>query len=459
MLDLERPGHPVRFVKTGDHGAVVELAWSPDGRRLAFTAEVDPPRFIVGPDHAHRPPAPPNAKTAETPSPRARRMTRADWRWDGEGHRDRWTHLFVVDWGDGRPRQVTSGDWGVSDIAWHPDGRSIAFSSDRGPDADLRYRTTIWAVDVDGAPKRDARAAKAASEPREILAPAGWANHAAWSPDGRWIAAIGILEPEPLDDVMPDILVGPADGSRPPHALDPELDRPIGNWTDTDLNGWMVDGRHGPAWVDDRRLVATVSDRGRAHPHVYTIDSKTGRLIERTVAATGDLVTHTIAVAAGPAEPPRIAFLATNGTSAMDLYTTDGADPANPRRRSTFGSAWQDRHPMPEMRRIEVPGAGRPDRHPGSPLRPAPATRPSRRSSTSTAGRSAPGHRLRTSRSSCSSPLATAWSCRTSAARPRTAVTGSGRSSGTGAGSTPPTSTPQSITSSSSASPILSGSG
>ena len=44
----------------------------------------------------------------------------------------------------------------------------------------------------------------------------------------------------------------------------------------------------------------------------------------------------------------------------MDLYTTDGADPANPRRRSTFGSAWQDRHPMPEMRRIEVPGPAGP---------------------------------------------------------------------------------------------------
>ena len=67
--------------------------------------------------------ATPTRKPRETPSPRARRITRADWRWDGEGHRDRWTHLFVVDWGDGRPRQVTSGDWGVSDIAWHPDGK------------------------------------------------------------------------------------------------------------------------------------------------------------------------------------------------------------------------------------------------------------------------------------------------------------------------------------------------
>ena len=44
----------------------------------------------------------------------------------------------------------------------------------------------------------------------------------------------------------------------------------------------------------------------------------------------------------------------------MDLYTTDGPDPANPRRRSTFGSAWQDRHPMPEMRRLDVPGPGGP---------------------------------------------------------------------------------------------------
>lgn len=367
LLDLARPGTPVRFVRTGDHGAVTELAWSPDGRRLAFTAEVDPPRFIVGPTTPVGRRRRPNAKaTAETPAPRARHITRADWRWDGEGHRDRWSHLFVVDRGDGRPRQVTSGDWGVSDIAWHPDGRSIAFAADRGSDADLHPRTTIWAVDVAGTPKRGAKAgrASATAEPREILAAPGWANHPAWSPDGRWIAAIGVLDPEHLDDVMPDILVGPADGSSPPHALDPDLDRPIGNWTDTDLNGWMVDGRHGPAWLDDHRLVATVSDRGRSHPHVYTIDPTTGRLVERTVAATGDLTTHTLAVAPTPdSDPdgsPRIAFLATNGVQAMDLYTTDGPDPAHPRRRSTIGSTWQARYPMPEMRRLDVPGPAGP---------------------------------------------------------------------------------------------------
>jgi dipeptidyl aminopeptidase/acylaminoacyl peptidase len=214
-------------------------------------------------------------------------------------------------------------------------------------------RSTIWAVDV------DAPATTKKAEPREILAAGGWANHPAWSPDGRWVAAVGILEPEPLDDISPGILLGPADGSRAPHALDPDLDRPIGNWTDTDLNGWMVSGRPGPAWVDDRRLVATVSDRGRSHPHVYTIDPKDGRLVTRTVAATGDRTAHTLAVApTADGDPPRIAFLGTDGTRAMDLYTTDGADPAHPRRRTSFGSAWQDRHAMPDMRRLDVPAPG-----------------------------------------------------------------------------------------------------
>ncbi len=355
-LDLRAAGK-ARFARIGDHGGVTEVAWSPDGRRIAYTASVDPPRFIVGRAPPLRPRRRAGAKPpAETPSPRARRITRTDWRWDGEGHIDRWSHLFVVDRLGWKPRQVTTGDWGVSDIAWHPDGRTIAFIADRSPEPDLHPRPTTWTVDV------DARKGTG-GEPREVLAPGGWASHPAWSPDGRWLAAVGVLEPQPLDDRSPQVLLGPADGSRPPHALDPDLDRAVGNWTDTDLNGWMVDGRHGPTWIDDRRLVATVSDRGRSHPHVYTIEPVTGRLLERTLAATGDLTTHTTAVAqadpaADPEGPPVIAFLATDGVRAMDLYTTDGPGPAQRRRRSTFGSAWQDRHPMPEMRRLDIPGPG-----------------------------------------------------------------------------------------------------
>lgn len=331
-------GGTPRRLRRGAHGGMGEIAWSPDGSRLAFTAEVDPPRFLVGPVA--------RVGTASKASPRARHITRTDWRWDEEGHRDRWTHLFVIEARLGaRPRQVTSGDWGVSDIAWHPDGRTVAFSADRGLEPDLVPGTTIWAVDVDP----DATS----TEPREIMAPGGWANHPAYSLDGRWVAAIGVMEPEPLDDLSPTILVAPADGSRSTAPTDilPGLDRPIGNWVDSDLTGWMVSGRHGPWWADDSTIVATVSDRGRSHPHAVVIDSTTGSPIRDSRLIDGDVVTHTIATGGSV-----LAYLATDGTRAMELHTIHLPD-GTPRRRTTIGSAWQDRFAPIEMRLVQAPGA------------------------------------------------------------------------------------------------------
>ena len=340
-------GGRVRTFRSGAHGGVGEIAWSPDGSRLAYTAEVDPPRSLVGPV----------AKVGKTDrdSPRARRITRIDWRWDEEGHLDRWSHLWVVDVARGAvARQVTSGDWGVGDIAWHPDGRTVVFTSDRGPQPDLAPRTTIWAVDIDaaGAP---------AAEPREVLAPAGWANKPAVSPDGRWVAAIGVPVALPLDDVSPTILVGPADGSGATRPIDlaPDLDRPIANWVDSDLTGWMVSGRHGPDWIDATTLVATVSDRGRSRPYVFGLDGA-GRPVAPVPAVAGEIVTHTIAASARrPDGSATLAYLATDGARAMELSTVD-LPGGSPRRRTRIGSAWQDRFAPIEMRLIQAPGAGGP---------------------------------------------------------------------------------------------------
>ena len=319
--------------------------------------------------------APTGSSAAADDTPIARRITRTDWRWDEEGHVDRWSHLFVHDGPLRVPaRQVTAGDWGVSQIAWHPDSRTIAFTADRGPDADTRPRQTIWAVDVpvearDGsggaAGARGRAEPPPTAEPREVMAPGGWANHAAWSADGRWLAGVGVLESDPLDDISPGILLGPADGSRPPHALAPDLDRPIGNWVDTDLNGWMVSGRSGPFWVDDHTLVATVSDRGRSHPRTFTIDPESGRSIHPPTSIPADDIaawpassTHTLAVSGTGV----VAALGTLGTRAMELMThdIDQAGRSVWTTRTTFGSAWQRRYDDIEMRSLLVPGAGGP---------------------------------------------------------------------------------------------------
>jgi dipeptidyl aminopeptidase/acylaminoacyl peptidase len=250
-------GGRIREVRAGQHGSVDSVAWSPDGTRLAFTASVDPPRFVIGKRRPLSARTRRGAKAPDEPSPIARRITRIDWRLDEVGHIDHWSHLFVVDARSGaRPRQVTAGDWGVSQIAWHPDGRTVAFTADRGADADLHPRPTIWSVDVDAD----------APEPREVLAPRGWATRPAYSADGRWLAAVGILEPEPLDDVSPTLLIGPSDGSRPPRAIAADLDRPFGNWTDCDLTGWMVESRPGPrrrrSWPVARLVVHDRSGDG-----------------------------------------------------------------------------------------------------------------------------------------------------------------------------------------------------
>ena len=247
LATMPADGGVVRLRRGRGFGSVNDLAWSPDGSRIAFVAEVDPPRFLVGPvdpvDQFVRARAGrgrTGATAQDTPAPRARHITRADWRWDGEGHQDRWSHLFVVDARPGSPvRQVTQGDWGVSEITWHPDGRTIAFVADRGNEPDLRPRPTIWAVDV-GPGKADAAAGPARpTRPARHRHPANLAK--SWRPEAgrptrRTRPPVGGWRRAASWNPSPSTTSAPACSSDPPMGRDrPTRSHPT--WTDPSATG------------------------------------------------------------------------------------------------------------------------------------------------------------------------------------------------------------------------------
>ncbi len=316
---------------------VSDLAWSPDGRHLAFVAPGGGPRFAVGP-------------LVKGKAPIARRIGRTDWRYNDVGFLDHWDHLWVVAARPGaRPRQLTHGDWGVRHPAWSPDGREIAFVADMSPTADVSPAPFVHSVAVAG------------GEPRTVVALAGGAQHPAWSPDGRLVACVGIGIAEPFDDTMPGVFVAPADGSGTAVALAPGLDRPVGAWQDTDLNGWMNDTRIGPFWDGPARVVALVTDRGRSVPYTFPVDPATGRPAGVPAPLTSvdgrpavaDAAAWTLDVAGGV-----VAVVSTLGDAPMDLLTVEPS--GRLRRRSSLGSAWRRGHLVPEMRRLMAPGGGGP---------------------------------------------------------------------------------------------------
>lgn len=83
-------------------------------------------------------------------------------------------HLFALDIDADAWSPLTAGDFDVSDAAWSPDGRTLAFI--RSADGRQRHRSELWLADGNGA------------KPRCLLDAFAHVRGLAWSPDGSTIA-------------------------------------------------------------------------------------------------------------------------------------------------------------------------------------------------------------------------------------------------------------------------------
>jgi dipeptidyl aminopeptidase/acylaminoacyl peptidase len=146
---------------------VSSLAWSPDSKRLALVvSDVDPNEPKDG------------AKKDEDATEKPIVIHRLKFKSDGNGYlSDVRSHVYVFDVAAKSSVQVTSGAWDDDAPAWSPDGKQIAFTSNRTADADLNENEDVFVV-----------AAAAGATARALTTGVATDAQPAWSPDGQWIA-------------------------------------------------------------------------------------------------------------------------------------------------------------------------------------------------------------------------------------------------------------------------------
>ena len=176
---------------------VDDFAWSPDSKRLVLILR-DPSPEELDEAKAKEKDKPGSSdkdrenearlKKPKTPPPFV--IDRYRFKTDTIGYLDRRrTHLYVFDVSTKALVQVTSGDFDDEQPAWSPDGKLLAFRSNRStPDPDRTYDTNIWVVAADNTDK-GAHLTQVTTNPGSDSSPA-------WSPDGKWITYVTQLDPK-----------------------------------------------------------------------------------------------------------------------------------------------------------------------------------------------------------------------------------------------------------------------
>lgn len=238
--------HQLTFLRDG----AADPTWAPDGKTILFTAEIGEPDDAEAED----------AQLDEKRIPTVRTIDRLWNRLDGKGWMyERRSHLFRIPIAGGEPEQLTDGDWDDGAPAVSPDGRRVAFTSDRSKERWSWPGSDIWLLEL--ASKRLTR----------LTDETVYAGPPAWSPDGRQLA-FGLAKRR-NEDGYTDLAVADVDHPGTVRRLTEDFRPTFGDHAIDDQRA----GHGGPTlyWSKDgNEIYAQASDEGSTL--LYAVPSQGG---------------------------------------------------------------------------------------------------------------------------------------------------------------------------------------